>query len=140
MTRSRVTKIRVCSVWTCTFQTHETKRADLGRESSIRTWFTTGGSQVDDFDFIGILESGRISPGYGSNQTKMPTNFGAIATRESVSDQDLMRKSGKRSCGLGMSCTAGGSHVGNGKSRDLERADQEPWGEATARSFSTEMC
>lgn len=42
-------------------RTHETERTDFGGKSSVRTWFTTGGPQADDFNFTGILERGRIS-------------------------------------------------------------------------------
>lgn len=35
--------------------THETQRTDFGRERGGSTDFTTGGAEVDDLHFIGIL-------------------------------------------------------------------------------------
>ena len=108
----------------CVLQTHETERTDFWCKSSIGTWFTTGGPQVDDFDFIRILKSGRLRPRYRPKHTKILTNFGAIAARDLGYDLDLTRGRGKRSCGLGMDCTAGRGGGGDKKSRERERADR----------------
>ena len=62
--------------------THETERTDLWSKSSIGTRFTTGGPQVDDFDFAGILEEWEDQPNVSSIANQMLTNFGAIVERE----------------------------------------------------------
>jgi len=71
-------------------QTHKTERTDFGSKSSVRTWFTTGGPQVDDLDFIGVLESRRVSLRQTPKQTSTLTNFGAIAARDLGYDQHPM--------------------------------------------------
>ena len=63
-------------------QTHETERTDFWGKSSIGTRLTTGGPQVDDFDFVRVLESGRISLRHRPEQTSVLTNLGAIAARD----------------------------------------------------------
>jgi hypothetical protein len=115
-------------------QTHETKGADLGSKSSIGTWFTTGGPQVDDFDFIGILASRRISPRHRPEYTKTLTNFGAIAARGLGYDRHLGEEERERECGLGRTVQRiGGSERHVGGSEPIKR-------KGAARSFLTEMC
>ena len=62
----------------CMQVTHETERTDFWSKSSIGTRFTTGGSQVDDFDFVGILENREISQKYRPKRTEILAIFGAI--------------------------------------------------------------
>ena len=40
--------------------THQTERTDFWSERGRSTYFTSSSSEVDDFDFIGVLESTRI--------------------------------------------------------------------------------
>ena len=114
-------------------QTHETKGADFWGKSSIGTWFTTSGPQVDNFDFIGILESGRISLRHRPEQTNTLTNFGAIAARDLGYNQHLTRTR-ERGVWLGdglysRSGVGGSREPGAGRSKG-----------GAARSFLTEMC
>lgn len=41
--------------------THQTQRTDFWRKSRGGTDFTSGRSQVDDLDFVGVLRSSRVS-------------------------------------------------------------------------------
>ncbi len=58
-------------------RTHETKRTNFRCEGRRRADLTTGRSEVDDFDFVGVLRMRQLK--CASQRTKLAhTIFGAI--------------------------------------------------------------
>lgn len=86
--------------------THETERTDFGCKSSIRTWFTTGGPQVDYFNFIGILESGRIRPRHRRETHENTDEFWGHCCDGLGIRSGLGEAEQEAELWLGMNCTA----------------------------------